>query len=109
MVHGIDKHRSRRNRSRVRDILMSEWDPIGVFGSAGAEDEYDTYVGTVYVMVMDQRASADDVAAFLLDIETRHMGLTPGDRTRAQRVAEMLISMRPQFEAEPDEPLLRYP
>lgn len=101
MTHGKDKYRSRWNRARVRDILMREWDPIGVFGRV--EDEYDAYVGTVYVMLMDQRASAEEIAAFLLDIEARHMGLAPGDRARSQRVAEMLITMRPQFEVESDE------
>lgn len=105
MAHGKDKHRSRRNRARVRDLLMSEWDPIGVFGIEEAADEYDAYVGSVYVMVIDERAAAHDIAAFLLDIETRHMGLASGDQARAHRVAEMLVAMLPQFEAEPDEPL----
>ncbi|MCM5555156.1 hypothetical protein [Pleomorphomonas sp. NRK KF1] len=104
MAYGKDKYRSRRNRARVRDLLMREWDPIGVFGIEEASDEYDAYVGSVYVMAMDERAAAHDIAAFLLDIETRHMGLAPGDQARARRVAEMLVAMVPQFEAEPDEP-----
>ena len=41
MAHGIDKERSRRNRAKVREILMREWDPIGVAGCEGAEDESD--------------------------------------------------------------------
>lgn len=56
MLHGRDKEQSRRNRGRIRDLLMREWDPIGI------KDEYDGYVGKVYVMLMYENASADAIA-----------------------------------------------
>jgi hypothetical protein len=55
MAHGRNKYQSRESRARVREILMREWDPIGVSGVPEAADEYDRYVGTVYVMLMDQQ------------------------------------------------------
>ena len=55
---------------------MREWDPIGVSGIPEAADEYDRYVGTVYVMLMDHRATAEAIATYLLGIATRHMGLS---------------------------------
>jgi hypothetical protein len=57
MAHGRNKYQSRESRARVREILMREWDPIGVSGVPEAADEYDRYVGTVYVMLMDHRAT----------------------------------------------------
>jgi hypothetical protein len=48
MAHGRNKYQSRENRARVREILMREWDPIGVAGSPEAADEYDSYVGKVH-------------------------------------------------------------
>lgn len=76
MAHGRNKYQSRENRKRVRDILMREWDPIGVAGIPEASDEYDAYVGEVYVMSMDHRATSAEIAEYLFDIATGHMGLS---------------------------------
>ena len=51
MSHGRNKYQSRENRAEVREVLMREWDPIGVRDCADAQDEYDAYVGKVYVML----------------------------------------------------------
>jgi hypothetical protein len=65
-----------------------------------AADEYDTYVGTVYVMLMDQRASKDEIAAYLFDIAANHMGLSAHGHIaeRSARAAECLVAVRPEFE-----------
>ena len=62
MAHGRNKYQSRENRARVREILMRDWDPIGVAGFGEAADEYDTYADKAYVMLMDEHASADAIA-----------------------------------------------
>jgi hypothetical protein len=61
-MHGRNKYQSRENRQIVRDILMREWDPIGVSGLDGYEDEYDAYVSTVYVKLMDDGATTYQLA-----------------------------------------------
>jgi hypothetical protein len=38
-------------RATVRDLLRREWDPLGVFGFDGAEDEYDPYVADVLRLI----------------------------------------------------------
>ena len=43
----IDKEASRRWRSRIRDVLNVDWDPIG----GCSEDEYDYYVGIIATML----------------------------------------------------------
>jgi len=100
MAHGRNKYQSRENRARVRDILMREWDPIGVADVPQAADEYDAYAATVYVMLMDQRASRDEIEAYPFDIAANHMGLAGHGHIaeRSARGAECLVAVRPEFE-----------
>jgi len=98
MAHGVDNERSRRNRARVRDILMNKWDPIGVAGIPEASDEYDNYVGKVYVMLMDEQASAAAITDYLYYIATDYMGLSQHDRAISAQVADILVALRPEFE-----------
>jgi hypothetical protein len=59
----------------VRHILMSEWDPIGVSDTPEAADEYDGYLGAVCDL-LGRKASQNEIAAYLREIETQRMGLT---------------------------------
>lgn len=68
MAHGRNKYQSRENRAKIREILIQEWDPIGVRDVPQAQDEYDSYIGRVYVMLMDEGATRQAVAAYLFDI-----------------------------------------
>lgn len=81
-----DKEASRRWRSRIRDVLNSEWDPIGI--GSEAPDEYDRYAGTVAAMLREG-ASDDDLVRYLHWAETEHIGM-PGDRDRLRRVVGSL-------------------
>jgi hypothetical protein len=98
---GRNKHQSRENRKHVRAVLMKHWDPIGVADNPNASDEYDAYRDKAYVMLMDERASADDIATYLLDIAANYMGLgdQPRLRVSSERTAEILVSLRPTFES----------
>ena len=100
MARGRNNYQSRENRANVREVLMQEWDPIGVCGVPEAQDEYDRYVGEVYVMLMDHRASTAEVAVYLLDTTINYMGLSPRPELteRSARTAATLIGLRPQFE-----------
>ena len=78
---------------------MREWDPIGVAGMPEAADEYDRYTAKAYVMLMDERATADAIGAYLFDVATRHMGLSGATLAeRSERAAKALIALRPEFE-----------
>ena len=100
MVHGRNKYQSRENRARVREALMRDWDPIGVAGIPEAADEYDAYADEAYVMLMEQRATAEAVSAYLFEIATKHMGLSniADLADRSDRVARTLVTLRPEFE-----------
>jgi hypothetical protein len=102
LSHGRNKYQSRENRTRVREVLMRDWDPIGVAGIKGAADEYDAYVGRAYVMLMDERANAEAIAAYLFGIATDHMGLSRDGANLGERCANAaaaLIALRAEFEA----------
>jgi hypothetical protein len=99
MADGRNKYQSRENRARVRELLLRDWDPIGVSSIPEASDEYDAYADTAYVMLMDERATASDIAAYLFAVATEHMGLTDRGQlaARSDRVAKLLVSLRPEF------------
>lgn len=75
----------------IREILMREWDPIGVSEIREAQDEYDAYVADVY-RLLSRRASTNEVFDCLWWLETEHMGLS-GDRQRTRRIAERLFEL----------------
>lgn len=100
MTHGKNKYQSRENRRIVRDILMTEWDPINIRNREGYENEYDAYVGTVYVRLMDEKASTAQIERYLLDVTVNHIGI-PLDAeisARCSHTAKSLASLRPKFE-----------
>lgn len=100
MSNGRDKHPSRENRAKLRRVLMDSWDPIGVRAVPEARDEYDAYVGRVYVMLMDQAASAEEIAGWLYAVATGHMGLPPSPRLeeRGRNAAAALVALRASLE-----------
>jgi len=82
--------------SRLRDIGWAKWDPIGIGGPAGnwpadATDEYDSYLLQAAGQIWNGR-SDNEVADYLMKIETEHMGLTAvsGIRQRAMSVVEAI-------------------
>lgn len=100
MAHGRNKYQSRENRARVRQLLLRDWDPIGVQDVPEASDEYDTYADKAYVMLMDERATAEVLADYLYYIAAEHMGLghSPQGKELAKEVALALVALRPEFE-----------
>jgi hypothetical protein len=100
MAHGKNKYQSRESRRIVRDLLMSEWDPINIKNRQGYEDEYDAYVGAVYVKLMDEKASTEQIERYLLDVTANHIGipLDANVAARCSQTAKALTSLRPKFE-----------
>ena len=79
-------------RNSIRSILMAHWDPIGVRDEPGAANEYEPYLAGLS-RLLDQAASAAEIATHLLKIERAEMGL-PGDAPRAERTAKLLTDLR---------------
>jgi len=79
--------------SRLREIGWAKWDPIGVGGPnhGWPADEYDGYLLQAAGQIWNG-ASDEDVADYLLTIETERMGLTAteGIESRALVVAKSI-------------------
>lgn len=58
----------------VRLVLLVDWDPIGIFGYAGAMNEYDSYAEEIYNLLVSD-ASQEDIVAHLRQIEVECMGV----------------------------------
>ncbi len=76
----------------IHDILLHEWDPIGVAGTEEAKDEYDAYIYDMLVL-LGNNATEKEFFDFLWSIETEHMGL-PGNRELTQKIASKLSHIR---------------
>ena len=86
----IDKHALRDWKSRLRDILNLDWDPIGGCPS----DEYDTYRDELTSMV-SQGMSDDELLAYLKRVEADYMGLRSFDVARGRKVIAALRQLGP--------------
>ena len=80
--------RARRYHKAIREALLHEWDPIGVRDIPEAQDEYDSYVGAVYELLITNRTQSE-IFDYLWWLETEHMGLS-GDRQATEAFAERL-------------------
>lgn len=72
----------------IHNILLHEWDPIGVASFKGAEDEYDLYIADLINLLRD-KSTEQDFFNFLWWVETEHMGLS-GDRELTKKVASKI-------------------
>lgn len=75
----------------VRTVLF-EWDPIGVNGMPGAQDEYNSYVPDV-VQLISKNASVEEIFSYLWKLETEHMGLV-GNEPLTKEMAWRLMTLR---------------
>lgn len=59
---------------KIQNILLKEWDPIGIQEIPEAQDEYDSYIGSIYNLI-NSRKSASEIFEYLWNIEIKYMGL----------------------------------
>ena len=74
----------------IGEVLHYVWDPIGVAGIPAARDEYDSYSGHVFTMLISD-ATETEIANHLLEIASSRMGL-PGRGKEAKKVASALVA-----------------
>ncbi len=77
----------------IGQILLHDWDPIGISDVPEAQDEYDSYVGGVY-RLLSSHCSADEMIDYLFTIESQTMGLAmPPNREHLRAVANRLVAL----------------
>ena len=82
------RDRAKRYHKAIHDILIKDWDPIGVANETAAQDEYDSYIPGVYKLLI-RRAPVRDLFEYLWQVETDHMGLH-GNRGHTEEIARKL-------------------
>ena len=87
----IYRERAQQMHNAIREALLREWDPIGISDVPEAQDEYDSYVGNLYKLLIAKRP-VHEIFAHLWWIETEHMGLT-GDRQATEHFATRLAKI----------------
>jgi hypothetical protein len=80
------------DQTEIRDVLLRDWDPIGVKDVPEARNEYDAYLAPLAGMLASDK-SVQDIGAYLCRIESERMGLT-ADPRRAETVARKLEAIR---------------
>ena len=76
----------------IRQVLLHEWDPIGVKDEREAQDEYDSYVAGVY-RLLASNSSAQQIAEHLAKIESEQMGLSQRKIQELLPVVDRLLSL----------------
>src|SRR5881409_804374 len=92
------EERAREIQRSIAEVLLRNWDPIGVRDHPQAQDEYDAYVGGVYRLIASG-ATARQIAEHLVRIETDQLGFQDTDPKMLIPVAEKLMRLNVRLES----------
>ena len=91
MSNRNQKEKALEIQQSIRQILVYDWDPIGINAANPDDDEYDSYIGEIY-RLLKSGASEYQIIERLYQFEISSMGLN-GNRERLKSVAEKLIKL----------------
>ncbi len=88
-----DKDSPKHLFARIREVLLRDWDPMGLSDAPGTPDDYDAVARELHALVTDHETTAERVAAYLRWVEREQMGLQrrPGMATGA---AERVMALK---------------
>ena len=79
-------------RSRIREVLLNDWDPHNAARSPAASGAYDLYVGPVYEL-LKSGADEDAVVSYLHERERESMCFPSLGTRRLRPVARKLLEV----------------
>ncbi len=91
--------RDQRLLEAIQDVLLREWDPIGVKDVPEAADEYVTYGYQIWRMLLGGRP-LQELTDYLWWAETEHMALGVGSREATHALAERLARLPQEVDRE---------
>jgi hypothetical protein len=88
-----DKDSPKHLFALIREVLFSDWDPMGLSDAPGTPDDYDAVARELHALVTDRSTTVERIAAYLRWVEREQMGLQrrPGMATGA---AERLMALK---------------
>ena len=92
------EERAREIQRSISEVLLRNWDPIGVRDVPQAQDEYDAYVGGVYRLIASG-ATARQIAEHLARVEAEQLGFPYTDPKMLVPVAEKLLRLNVKLES----------
>ncbi|MBO9666023.1 MAG: hypothetical protein J7501_04360 [Bdellovibrio sp.] len=75
----------------VKNILMNDWDPIGIKANAKAKAEYDQYALRIVGMLYNG-TTLDKLVKYLDSVVTEDLGL-PSNRNKSIEVSKKLLAI----------------
>jgi hypothetical protein len=60
---------------QIRQVLINDWDPIGIHNEPNALDEYDGYISEIYRRLVDGESVAE-LQAYLFSVVSDRMGMS---------------------------------
>jgi len=90
--------RAKEIQRAIGEVLLRNWDPLGVKDVPEAQDEYDSYVGGVYHLIASG-ASAKQIAEHLVRVETERLGYPDTDPTMLIPLANKLLRLNVRLES----------
>src|SRR5580692_6629630 len=99
MANGRNKYQARESRAKIREVLLESWDPCGVRDAPQAHDVYDAYIGKIYVMLMNENATQQSIAAYLWEVAINYMGMSPSSwlKEHGDHAAALIEGLRSSF------------
>ena len=98
----MNQERARQIQAEIREVLLKQWDPIGVADEPNAQDEYDSYVGFVYLLLR-RGATSEEIATHLARVQELEIGL-PADMSEVRQVADALRAIDARLDSGTGEP-----
>ena len=80
-------------RSRIREVLLNDWDPSNAARFEAARGEYDGFVEPI-VQLLQSGADEDAIVAYLYERESEIMCFPGLDTRRLRPVARKLLAIR---------------
>jgi hypothetical protein len=90
----MNKQEARRISDEIRQILVKVWDPLGIKDEPQAQDEYDSYIGGVFHLLV-KRGSAKEIEDYLSKVieEQIEININP-QKNSTHEAAKALRSIR---------------
>jgi hypothetical protein len=88
-----DRNSPKHLFARIREVLLKDWDPMGLSDAPGTPDDYDAVARELHALVTDRSTTVERVAAYLRWVEREQMGLQrrPGMATGAAERVMALV------------------
>ena len=95
----MKKKQELRLRAAIGQVLLHDWDPIGIRLNSLAADEYHSYISGVFRLLAGD-ASEQKITDHLRQLERVGMGLSSAEEARSAEAARRLKNIIMETEAD---------